>query len=429
MSAKDNADYLMQRAMSAGITDKNELAHFMGQMQVESSGFTSMNEDLNYSGPRLLHVFHGRNGLDSLSEANKIAANGSQAVGDAVYGGEWGRVTLGNTNPGDGYNFHGRGYVQLTGRERYTEAANITGLDLVNHPDLAADRTNAATIAVDYWQKFVVPHNAQDNVKQATYYINGGYNGLSDREKAVAEWERKLEHGYVPGTHEPATSHGPTVPRNLSEGMHGDDVRKLQTQLGELGYLPDTGTPDGKFGPATRDAVKAFQRDHHLTDNGKAGRATETALEADLKPLKQDDPDLLPSVASMSGLPAATPGVDDPRNPLNRNHALYNNIKEYFPDASDNRALEFTASCYSHGINAKNLDAVHYDQKNGIVSFGAVNDLVAKVANVDVKMPSPQPEQSIQQIQQYDQTQAQIAAMCQAQSQAQAQQGPMPGGR
>ena len=429
MSAKDNADYLMQRAMSAGITNKNELAHFMGQMQVESGGFTSMDESLNYSGARLLQVFHGRNGLDSLSEANKIAADGPQAVGDAIYGGEWGRVALGNTEPGDGYNFHGRGYVQLTGRERYAEAANFTGLDLVNHPELAADRANAATIAVDYWQKVVVPHNAQDNVKQATYYINGGYNGLSDRQKAVAEWEHKLEHGYVPGTHEPAATHGSGAPRILSEGMHDDDVRKLQTQLGELDYLPRADAPDGKFGPVTRDAVRAFQHDHHLTDDGKVGQATETALQADLKSLKQDDPGLLPSVAGMYGLPAATPGMDDPRNPLNRNNALYNNIRAYFPDASENRALEFTAACYSNGINAKNLDAVHYDQKNGIVSFGAVNDLVAKVASVDVKIPSPQPEQSIQQIQQYDQTQAQIAAMYQAQSQAQAQQGPVLGGR
>ena len=120
---------------------------------------------------------------------------------------------------------------------------------------------------------------------------------------------------------------------------------------------------------------------------------------------------------------------DDPRNPLNPNNALYRNIKERLPDASDNRVLQFTATCHGNGINAENLDAIHFDQKNGVVSFGATNDLIAKVACVDVKIPSPQPEQSIQQIQQFDQKQAQIAAMGHARNQAQAQQqGPTPGG-
>ena len=215
---------------------------------------------------------------------------------------------------------------------------------------------------------------------------------------------------------------------SLHQGMSGESVRNLQAQLGELDYLPNTGTPDGKFGPATRDAVKAFQRDSHLSDDGVAGRATEQAIQGDLKPLKQDAPGLLPSVSGMSGLPAAMQGVDDPRNPLNPDHALYNDIRERLPDASENRLLQFTAACHSNGINAQNLSAVHFDQKNGVVSFGATNDIFAKVASIDVKTPSPPAEQSIQQIQHFDQTQAQIAAMGQAQNQAQAQLGPMPGG-
>jgi putative chitinase len=52
MSSKENADYLIEAAIRAGITDKKELANFMGQMQVKCGGFGHMSESLNYSGER-----------------------------------------------------------------------------------------------------------------------------------------------------------------------------------------------------------------------------------------------------------------------------------------------------------------------------------------------------------------------------------------
>src|ERR1700722_18014116 len=103
MSSENNADYLMQAAMNAGIRDPKELANFMGQMQVESGDFASLNENLNYSGERLLKVFPGRNGLDSIEQADRITAGGPKAVANAIYGGDWGATNLGNTEPGDAW--------------------------------------------------------------------------------------------------------------------------------------------------------------------------------------------------------------------------------------------------------------------------------------------------------------------------------------
>ncbi len=55
---------------------------------------------------------------------------------------------LGNTQPGDGARFKGRGYVQLTGRGNYTRAALETGADMIGNPELALDTHLAAQIAV-----------------------------------------------------------------------------------------------------------------------------------------------------------------------------------------------------------------------------------------------------------------------------------------
>jgi peptidoglycan hydrolase-like protein with peptidoglycan-binding domain len=59
-----------------------------------------------------------------------------------------GRESLGNTQPGDGPRFKGRGYVQLTGRSNYTNWSQRLGVDLVGNPELAADPNIAATILV-----------------------------------------------------------------------------------------------------------------------------------------------------------------------------------------------------------------------------------------------------------------------------------------
>ena len=99
MSSENNADYLMQAAMNAGIRDPKELANFMGQMQVESGDFASLNENLNYSGERLLKVFPGRNGLDSIEQADRITAGGPKAVANAIYGGDWGAIATEPTSP------------------------------------------------------------------------------------------------------------------------------------------------------------------------------------------------------------------------------------------------------------------------------------------------------------------------------------------
>jgi hypothetical protein len=90
----------------------------------------------------------------------------------------------------------------------------------------------------------------------------------------------------APQQHPPRANHqaGSSADGLLSQGDHGEAVNKLQTTLGQLGYYTNaqghTLKTDGDFGANTRHAVEAFQRDHHLTVDGKAGPKTLEALHA-----------------------------------------------------------------------------------------------------------------------------------------------------
>ncbi|MFQ6311454.1 hypothetical protein [Lysobacter capsici] len=55
---------------------------------------------------------------------------------------------LGNTEPGDGWRFHGRGFFQYTGRENHTKFGEKNDVNLANNPDLAAAPVMAANLAV-----------------------------------------------------------------------------------------------------------------------------------------------------------------------------------------------------------------------------------------------------------------------------------------
>lgn len=98
--------------------------------------------------------------------------------------------TLGNTKPGDGARYRGRGYIQLTGRYNYRIAGQALNLPLEAHPELAAVPHIAAHIAVWYWNHRVRP-NVQDftNVRAVTRPINPKLRGLRDRKAKFKEYQ------------------------------------------------------------------------------------------------------------------------------------------------------------------------------------------------------------------------------------------------
>ena len=135
-----------------GILDTGlRLAHFMGQCAHESGGFRYMEE---------------------------IASG-------AAYEG---RVSLGNTQPGDGKRYKGRGPIQLTGRANYRSFGREVGIDFESHPEAVAFPSIGLMAAVRYWNSRNLNAKADaDDLMGITKAINGGTNGLEDRKAKTAK--------------------------------------------------------------------------------------------------------------------------------------------------------------------------------------------------------------------------------------------------
>lgn len=93
-----------------------------------------------------------------------------------------GRVDLGNTQPGDGPKYKGRGLIQITGRANYAACGTALGLDLIANPSLLEVAPGAARSAAWFWSNRRLNDLADtDKFGSITKRINGGYNNLDQR--------------------------------------------------------------------------------------------------------------------------------------------------------------------------------------------------------------------------------------------------------
>lgn len=100
-----------------------------------------------------------------------------------------GRSDLGNTQPGDGKRFKGRGYIQLTGRANYRDVGRAIGVDLENNPKKAEEPEIAAKTALHFWKTRVRARVSNFcDTTAVTLVINGGRNGLQDRINKFAKY-------------------------------------------------------------------------------------------------------------------------------------------------------------------------------------------------------------------------------------------------
>lgn len=174
---------IKQVCRTASNTDINKVLPFLNSA-LDRYGISANKNRLRAF---LSQVLHESGGFHYLEEI---------ASGEAYEG----RKDLGNTSPGDGKKYKGRGLIQLTGKnwaEKFTKALGIPGLDFVKNPEKLEEPKWAVESACWFWSINHLNEMADNLIGDAvkdkgvntliTKKINGGVNGLEDRLKYYTE--------------------------------------------------------------------------------------------------------------------------------------------------------------------------------------------------------------------------------------------------
>ena len=181
-NAEIHATALESSRKSSSVITPRRLCHFMGQVFVETAGFTVLEENLNYRDPvRLDMVFSAVRGTE---DARALIAKGPQAIANRVYAN---RLGNGDEASGDGWRYRGSGYKQLTGRANFRAIGAIVKMDLEGGPDIAREPLAAAKVAFAFWDACKCSPLADlGDVEAITEKVNGPAKlGLAERREAT----------------------------------------------------------------------------------------------------------------------------------------------------------------------------------------------------------------------------------------------------
>jgi putative chitinase len=242
------------------ITTDQRIAGFISQCAHESMDFNALSENLNYREETLNKVFPRYFGPGKRNAAEY--AKNPEKIANYVYMDEFRTSKLGNTQPGDGWRFRGRGLKQLTGRDNYSRFAKDYNMTAEQAAEWLETKEGALASALWFWNTNKLNTIADTgNVAALTKKINGGDIGLADRQaryaKAMAALGGKIDAAA------PVTT---AVSETLRRGSKGEAVKKMQAKLGL--------SADGDFGPGTEAALKKWQSANGLTADGVAGPKT-----------------------------------------------------------------------------------------------------------------------------------------------------------
>jgi putative chitinase len=174
-----------------GLTSSLLVAHAMAQFSEECGAGLEMVENDNFTAEQLVRLWPSH---FTGSMAERLAHN-PRMICDVAYGGR-----MGNAPPpsDDGYNYHGNGLSQVTGKDGY-EALQAElkkqgcDLDIMSNPALVSQPQNALLCGVaDFVLCGCLPYAEKDDVVGVTRKLNGGINGLAVREQWLAKWKPAL---------------------------------------------------------------------------------------------------------------------------------------------------------------------------------------------------------------------------------------------
>lgn len=166
-----------------------ELDDFVGQILHETDRLEHLAENLNYSAKRIREIGNaspaGSRWRSLVPIADSLAFK-PREFANAAYGGR-----LGNTEPDDGFKFAGAGIPMVTGRANYALLAQLTGLPLLEQPELLRQPDGAMRCGILWWEK-KIPDAAIDSVERVTRAVQGAQLGVLDRKQLTEKAGRAL---------------------------------------------------------------------------------------------------------------------------------------------------------------------------------------------------------------------------------------------
>ncbi|MGX5723335.1 glycoside hydrolase family 19 protein, partial [Shinella zoogloeoides] len=171
-------------AAAYGVNNQKRISEFLANVCHETGGFNRLSENLNYSVEGLMKTF-GRHRI-SAADVNKLGRSGKRAadqkaIANKIYGGDWGRTNLGNTQPNDGWDYRGSGPGQVTGRANFAKVEKESGIPVVANPDLLRQADAGMKAALILWRKWGLNEMADNGQTTAIRKRwNGGSLGLTE---------------------------------------------------------------------------------------------------------------------------------------------------------------------------------------------------------------------------------------------------------
>jgi len=158
-----------------GIDDVRKQAAFIGQCSHESGHFKKLEENLNYSADTLNRLFGHKFKLGEIEQY----AHQPQRIANRIYANRMGNR---DEASGDGWLYHGRGIVQLTGHDNFWHFGQSVGMDFVHNPAPVSQPMYAAMSGGWFWATHGCNPLAEvENWEGLTRRINGGTIGLNER--------------------------------------------------------------------------------------------------------------------------------------------------------------------------------------------------------------------------------------------------------
>ena len=244
-----------------GVKDPKLIAFGLANAKAETN-FEGRTESLKYSPEGLLKTFGKRfaNGLAQKLGYNK--ATGKKADEVQIANVAYGRPEMGNTSPGDGWKYRGRGFTQLTFKNNYKKVGELIGKDLVNNPEkVAEDLETAAASEVGFFKMnpAIGKNVSAGNIQRAAWLVGKEERGITRKQQYYPSYLQRLTQGdlksYLSGVPEEEVQ--PSNPQ-AEDAPNGVEAQAAGVTSEELGTTSDTSTETTAPDPnqAVKDAIQ-----------------------------------------------------------------------------------------------------------------------------------------------------------------------------